>query len=132
MSKIVELYKDDAKDFTTDTLGIITPYRAQIATIRNAFEERFPELLNYISIDTVERYQGGARDIIIISLCTNKLSQLTSLVSLSEEGIDRKLNVAMTRAREQLIVVGNEEILQTNATYASLIQEAYKHEGQIT
>lgn len=132
VSRIVELYKVNAKDFTNDTLGIITPYRAQIATIRNAFEGSFPELLKFISIDTVERYQGGARDIIIISLCTNKLSQLTSLVSLSEEGIDRKLNVAMTRAREQLFVLGNEAILQTNATYASLIQEAYTQKDQIT
>jgi len=74
-----------------------------------------------ITIDTVERYQGGARDIIIISLSTNSLSQLQSLISLSDEGVDRKLNVALTRAREQLILLGNPELLEGNAIYRELI-----------
>lgn len=74
-----------------------------------------------ITIDTVERYQGGARDIILISLCTNAASQMETLVSLSEEGVDRKLNVALTRARERVVVLGNEDILMKNAVYKSLI-----------
>lgn len=125
VGKIDKLYRENKIPISKNTIGIITPYRAQIATIRKAFEEQIPKLLEYISIDTVERYQGGARDIIILSLCTNKLSQLSSLVSLSEEGIDRKLNVAMTRAREQLIILGNREILEVNKTYKALIKEAY-------
>jgi DNA replication ATP-dependent helicase Dna2 len=72
-------------------------------------------------VDTVERYQGGARDIIIISLCTNTLHQLNILSSLSDEGIDRKLNVALTRAREQLIILGNPELLAHSAIYRELI-----------
>jgi DNA replication ATP-dependent helicase Dna2 len=107
-------------------IGIITPYRAQIATIKSEFETVCPHLLDKITIDTVERYQGGARDIIILSLCTNRMSQLRSLVSLSKEGVDRKLNVAVTRAREQLIVIGNREILEGNETYQSLINSAFE------
>lgn len=122
---IEEIYKAEGKEIKTDSIGIITPYRAQIATIRKCFEENLAHLLELITVDTVERFQGGARDIIIVSLCTNRLSQLKSLVSLSDEGIDRKLNVAMTRAREQLIVIGNEEILSSNETYKSLIQSAF-------
>jgi len=121
---IESLYIHNGMNFTPSTLGIITPYRAQIAMIRQAFESRLPHLLPLVTIDTVERYQGGARDIILLSLCTNRLSQLRSLVSLSQEGIDRKLNVAMTRARERLIVFGNAEILQQNETYAALIEAA--------
>lgn len=123
---IERLYAENSIDITENTIGIITPYRAQIATIRKSFEEKIPHLLEKITIDTVERFQGGARDIIILSLCTNKLSQLKSLVSLSKEGIDRKLNVAMTRAREQLIVLGNKEILKSNETYLSLMNSAYE------
>lgn len=74
-----------------------------------------------ITIDTVERYQGGARDIILISLCTNAASQMETLVSLSEEGVDRKLNVALTRAREQVVVLGNEDLLSRNEVYRRLI-----------
>ena len=82
-----------------------------------------------LSIDTVERYQGGARDIIIISLCTNSVNQLTSLISVSDEGVDRKLNVALTRARKHLVIIGNPKILQTNSIYDSLIQ---KHQINIS
>ena len=121
---IEQIYLDNELLITKDSIGIITPYRAQIATIRKSFEEEIPHLLDLLTIDTVERYQGGARDIILLSLCTNKLSQLKSLVSLSKEGIDRKLNVAVTRAREQLIVLGNREILSTNETYSALMKTA--------
>ena len=79
--------------------------------------------LDHLTIDTVERYQGGARDIIIISLCTNKVSQMDALVSLSEEGVDRKLNVALTRARKHLVILGNPHILNINSIYASLIEQ---------
>jgi len=121
-----ELYAENDENIDTKSIGVITPYRAQIATIKSGFEKECPHLLNKITIDTVERYQGGARDIIILSLCTNRMSQLRSLVSLSKEGVDRKLNVAVTRAREQLIVLGNREILEGNETYRTLIDSAFE------
>jgi len=121
-----ELFEENIIEIDDRSIGVITPYRAQIATIKNEFEKSCPHLLDKITIDTVERYQGGARDIIILSLCTNRMSQLRSLVSLSKEGVDRKLNVAVTRAREQLIVIGNREILEGNETYQSLINSAFE------
>ena len=106
------------------SIGVITPYRAQIAQIQAALQSRNFDV-SKITIDTVERYQGGARDVILLSLCTNEASQLSSLVSLSEEGVDRKLNVALTRARRQLVVVGNAEILRGSEIYRKFI-DAYK------
>lgn len=105
------------------TIGVITPYRAQIAQIKDALLKDGCQ--EPITVDTVERYQGGARDIIIISLCTNRLSQLDALISRSTEGVDRKLNVALTRAREQVIIIGNEEILRYDETYSALIEHAF-------
>lgn len=106
---------------TPECIGIITPYRAQIALIKQAlFQLDIEEGL--ITVDTVERYQGGARRVIIISLCVNELGQLNTLVSLSSEGVDRKLNVAMTRAREHLILLGNEAILRKNHLYNEMIE----------
>ncbi len=103
------------------SIGVITPYRAQIARIRAELERRriAPEEL---TIDTVERYQGGARDVILISLCTNSLSALSSLISLSDDGVDRKLNVALTRAREHVVVLGNAELLRENGVYRELVE----------
>jgi DNA replication ATP-dependent helicase Dna2 len=102
-------------------IGIISPFRAQIAAIKTALEKQMPDVLGSINIDTVERYQGGARDIIIISLCVNRADQLTRLAALSREGIDRKLNVAVTRAREQLVIIGNKAILSQNPIYKELM-----------
>lgn len=114
------LYAHNDRVFSSESIGVITPYRAQIAQIKTALQER--ELSEEaITVDTVERYQGGARDIILISLCTNSSFQLLSLASLSDEGVDRKLNVALTRAREQVILLGNPDILRQNSVYAALI-----------
>ncbi|MEL6720631.1 MAG: C-terminal helicase domain-containing protein, partial [Bacteroidota bacterium] len=113
-------YQKNDRQLTENSIGIITPYRAQIAQIRDTLKDANIDL-NLLTIDTVERYQGGARDIILISLCTNSLSQLQSLVSLSDDGVDRKLNVALTRARTHLIVIGNEDLLQNDLTYRELM-----------
>lgn len=122
LKHLIDLYKVNNKNIDSDSIGIITPYRAQIAMIKKYMETLPVEVSNKITVDTVERYQGGARDVIIISFCVNKLSQLEALVSLSQEGIDRKLNVALTRAKEQVILIGNNEHLSKNKVYNSLIQ----------
>lgn len=116
-----EIYQCNNRPFHAGSIGIITPYRAQIAQIRKSLEDAALDP-DGLTIDTVERYQGGARDVIIISLCTNHLSQLASLVSESGEGVDRRLNVALTRAREQLILMGNPEVLKGNVVYAELME----------
>ena len=102
------------------SLGIITPWRAQIAQLRQTIADAGldPE---EVTIDTVERYQGGARDIILISCCVHSAAQLAKLVNLSAEGVDRKLNVALTRAREQLIMLGNPEVLGEDERYRAFM-----------
>ena len=122
INSFIRLYKEQNKEWHNGSLGVITPYRAQIAMISQQIEEEVDSSVkDLITVDTVERYQGGARDIIIISLCTNRMDQLERLVSMSYEGVDRKLNVALTRARERIFILGHEEILQSNQTYSELI-----------
>lgn len=100
------------------TLGIIVTYRHQIAAIREALPD--------ISIDTVERYQGSQRDVIIFDVGVTRQYQLDFLTASTftdDEGqvVDRKLNVALTRARKQMLVVGNATILRQNQLYRQLI-----------
>lgn len=107
------------------TVGVIVPYRNQIAMIRKEIEKLgIPELLD-VSIDTVERYQGSQRDVIIYSFTIQNYYQLDFLTGncFVEDGhvIDRKLNVAITRARKQMIITGNPQILSGNALFKSLI-----------
>ncbi|MEP6646171.1 MAG: AAA domain-containing protein, partial [Saprospiraceae bacterium] len=110
------------------TIGVITPFRAQIAAILHLAHQQNVSLKN-VTVDTVERYQGGARDIIIMSCAANSTQNLARIVSLNEEGVDRKLNVAVTRAKQQFILLGNESILKTQNAYKALIGMAasYPH-----
>jgi DNA replication ATP-dependent helicase Dna2 len=105
--------------FHAQSIGIITPFRAQIAAIHRYLPD---DLRTVVSVDTVERYQGSERDIIIISFAVNYPTQLRSIQSLSSDGtIDRKLNVALTRARQRLIVLGAEEVLTKHEIFAKFI-----------
>ena len=109
------------------TVGVIVPYRNQIAMIRKEIARLgIPELLA-ISIDTVERYQGSERDCIIYSFTIQRPYQLDFLTSntFEEDGatIDRKLNVALTRAREQMFLIGNPGLLGMNPVFQQMMDE---------
>ncbi|MGN1255657.1 MAG: AAA domain-containing protein, partial [Bacteroidaceae bacterium] len=110
------------------SIGVIVPYRNQISAIRNAIDHYGISQLHNISIDTVERFQGSQRDYIIYGFTIQHRWQLTFLSSntFMEDGawIDRKLNVAMTRARLQLTLIGNPELLAHNTTFLHLMNFA--------
>ena len=122
----VRIYEDHQADFDESrTLGIITPYRSQIALIKKEIESLGIPALNRILVDTVERFQGSERDVIIYSFCVNYPYQLKFLSNLTEEEgvlIDRKLNVALTRARKQMFITGVSELLERNPLYKSLLK----------
>lgn len=109
------------------TVGVIVPYRNQIAMVRKEIEKTGISQLMQVDVDTVERYQGSQRDVIIYSFTVQNRYQLDFLTANSFlEGhawIDRKLNVALTRARKQLIVLGNEEVLSANPLFKLLIDD---------
>ena len=115
-----------ADHFDADhSIGVIVTYRYQIAQIRQEMKKvGIPALLD-ISIDTVERYQGSQRDVIIYSIGAQSAADLEFLTSqcFEEAGrvIDRKLNVAMTRAREQLLMTGNADVLRRNDIFNELL-----------
>ena len=118
---------------TSMTLGIIVPFRGQITQIRRALAARHIPDYEAITIDTVERYQGSQRDIILFSTTVSAPWQLpilsqpietTALVatpSVKPFLLDRKLNVAITRARHQFILVGNLSLLRTCPPYRTFI-----------
>lgn len=123
---VVKIYQLTKSTFDPlQTVGVIVPYRNQIAEVRNCIQSYGVPALRDITIDTVERYQGSQRDYIIYGFTIQKYYQLEFLTSQSfvEEGsiIDRKLNVAMTRAREHLIMIGNPALLSRNYVFRQLI-----------
>ena len=120
VEQILDIYKNNNLQIKEDTIGIITTFRAQIARIRHELEKRGIDP-GKITIDTVERYQGSARDIIIFSMSVNSVNRLENIVSIDQSGIDRKLNVVVTRARQQFIILGNKDIISSNPLYSKLI-----------
>lgn len=123
-SAVYRQYKATAGFDSLQTLGVITPYRSQIALIKKEIAELGIPDLNGILIDTVERFQGSERDVIIYSFCVNRAYQLKFLANLTEEGgalIDRKLNVALTRARKQMFITGVPSLLKLNPIYRRLL-----------
>ena len=122
----VRIYESNQKSFDESrTLGIITPYRSQIALIKKEIETLGIPALNRILVDTVERFQGSERDVIIYSCCINSYYQLKFVSNLTEEDgvlIDRKLNVALTRARKQMFITGVPKFLESSPLYQSLLK----------
>jgi DNA replication ATP-dependent helicase Dna2 len=84
-------------------LGIISPYRRQNNVIQQALVKRDPQLAGDIRVDTVDRFQGGEKEIVLISL-TNSNAQAT-IGRLHAEW--RRMNVAISRARRTLVLVGD-------------------------
>ncbi|MBQ9637604.1 MAG: AAA family ATPase [Prevotella sp.] len=126
LKKVFLEYEQRRGGFSPDkTVGVIVPYRNQIATIRRELERLGIPALQRVSIDTVERYQGSQRDVIIYATTVTRPYQLDFLCAntFEEDGhlIDRKLNVAVTRARCRLVVVGHEPTLRQAPLYASLL-----------
>ncbi len=132
--EVVKAIKEAGENFDPlKTVGVIVPYRNQIAAVRQAINEELNEeysSLNQITIDTVERYQGSQRDVIIYGFTVQYQYQLKFLSSatftdpVSGALIDRRLNVALTRAKKKEIIVGNPDILCHNEIFKRLI-EAY-------
>lgn len=100
-------------------VGIISPYRAQVQLLRQMIRksEFFRPFRRLLSVNTVDGFQGQERDIVIISLVrSNQEGQIGFLSDL------RRMNVAMTRARMKLIIMGNAETLSHTRFYKELYE----------
>ncbi len=106
-----------SENITGSGIGVISPFKAQCALIRRMIEPFNKD--NGILVDTVERFQGSERDIIITSFVVGDAGGLKFLEE--NDALNRKLNVTITRACKKLILVGNRRILTKDAVYAELI-----------
>ena len=100
-------------------IGIISPYRAQVQYLRQLVkrDDQLKPLRHLISINTVDGFQGQERDIIIISLVrSNEQGQIGFLRDL------RRMNVAITRARMKLIIMGDSETMTKHPFYHKLYE----------
>ena len=80
-----------------------------------------------IVVDTVERYQGSEKDIIIMSCALSRKEELIYKPQTYDNKVDRKLNVAVSRAKEQFILCGDKALLNCSTHYSQLLSKL-KHE----
>ncbi|HNP06396.1 MAG TPA: AAA domain-containing protein [Cyclobacteriaceae bacterium] len=101
------------------SIGIITPYSAQVAILLSLAEEtpHLNEIASLISINTVDAFQGQERDVIAISLVrSNDSGEIGFLNDI------RRTNVAITRARKKVIIIGDSSTLYANPFYNELVE----------
>jgi DNA replication ATP-dependent helicase Dna2 len=112
--------KSDNKD--DSIVGVISPFRLQCSLI----QKKLPDNLNAIvTVDTVEKFQGSQREFIVISMALNNiylLDKTQSSTIIDGQEIDRKLNVAITRAKSHVVILGNSQILSHSPVYSRLIE----------
>ncbi|KAI0061699.1 hypothetical protein BV25DRAFT_1948064, partial [Artomyces pyxidatus] len=103
-------------------VGVVSMYRAQIVELRRAFEQRFgAEILSQVDFNTVDGFQGQEKDVIILS-CVRAGPGLQSVGFLSDM---RRMNVALTRARASLFVLGHCPTLErSDETWKQIISDA--------
>jgi DNA replication ATP-dependent helicase Dna2 len=98
------------------SIGVVSPFRAQVVLLRQMLDGVG------VSVDTVERFQGGERDVMILSFVRSRGSGFVF--------DDRRLNVAITRARRKLILVGHPELFEKSRySWISTFTETRKTVG---
>ena len=100
-------------------IGIISPYKAQVGLLKDQFDDAFreeDELISKVAINTVDSFQGQERDIIYISLVRS--NEKGEIGFLSDT---RRMNVAMTRAKKKLVVIGDSGTIGQHEFYEQFL-----------
>ncbi|XP_070766164.1 putative helicase mov-10-B.2 [Enoplosus armatus] len=109
-------------------IGIIAPYRKQVQKIRKALEKVGKDLtfkdMNKLKVGSVEEFQGQERRVIMVSTVRSSPNyvEIDKQFNLGFVKNEKRFNVAVTRAKALLIVVGNPRVLNTDPTWGRFIQ----------
>ena len=108
------------------TVGLISPYRAQVRRMKELLAEGNFEAIRAIeellTVDSIDAFQGQERDVIVISLVrSNPDGEIGFLADI------RRMNVALTRAKRKLIVIGDSSTLSSNSFYQDFLDYVEKN-----
>jgi DNA replication ATP-dependent helicase Dna2 len=108
VAEVVRAYREAG--VPAGDVGVIAPFRAQVAEL----DRRLPE----VAVDTVDRFQGSSKEVIVVSFVATE----TLEGPIFEDY--RRINVAMTRAKKSLVLVGDADALGTDPVYARMVEWA--------
>ncbi len=133
--KLQASFKDVTSDSDTPTIGILSPYREQVNYLEELFQpefalkspnqradQAFAESTMPITLNTIDGFQGQERDVIYISLVRSNTRH--DIGFLSDY---RRMNVAMTRARKLLVVIGDSATIGNNPFYKQFLDYCAEH-----
>ncbi|KAL9247212.1 hypothetical protein vseg_020667 [Gypsophila vaccaria] len=131
------LQKRHPSEFVGERIGIITPYKSQLSLLRSRFSSAFgSSISSEMEFNTVDGFQGREVDILIFSTVrsseTCPSGQRVNSSSIGFVADVRRMNVALTRARLSLWVLGNTRTLEKNADWAALVKDARKRNLVVT
>ncbi|XP_048504294.1 uncharacterized protein LOC104908674 isoform X3 [Beta vulgaris subsp. vulgaris] len=123
------LQKRYPSEFVGERIGIITPYKSQLSLLRSRFSNAFGSSISSdMEFNTVDGFQGREVDILLLSTVrssdTYSVVPKTNSSSIGFVADIRRMNVALTRARLSLWILGNARTLQKNSDWAALLKDA--------
>lgn len=117
IDKALEIATRLADEYPTISIGIVTPFKSQAEKMHSKIGRLPGEVKNRITASTVHKFQGDERDVMIYSLVVTSNSPSTK-INWIDEGAPNLVNVAVTRARQALYVVGNKSYVRAHSTPA--------------
>ncbi|KAK0204297.1 P-loop containing nucleoside triphosphate hydrolase protein [Desarmillaria ectypa] len=122
-----ELLGDTKLKLTVDDIGVIAPYHAQVRRIRKSLEK----IAAGIQVGSVEEFQGQERKVIIISTVrsSTEFVEFDLRHTLGFVANPRRFNVAVTRAKALLVIIGDPTVLSLDPLWRSFLNYVYKHGG---
>jgi superfamily I DNA and/or RNA helicase len=113
-ARLLRLHFDQLAPDTSLSVGVISPYRAQVELLQETFAD-----VSQVSVNTIDSFQGQERDVIYMSLVrSNPKSEIGFLKDY------RRMNVAMTRARKKLVIIGDSATLGNDRFYGDFLSYA--------
>ncbi|GLJ29187.1 hypothetical protein SUGI_0575620 [Cryptomeria japonica] len=128
--EIVKKVKDDKRNSVTGKdIGVITPYRQQVVKLRKAFGQKN---LSDVKVGSVEQFQGDERTVIIISTVRSSYKEEYDMkFNLGFIGNPKRFNVAITRAKSLLVVVGNPYVLSKDIYWNELLEYCISNKSYV-
>lgn len=129
LSGFVEELKKKFKPENFPSIAVISPYKQQVTILKEQIEHT-PDLqgiLAHISVNTIDSFQGQERDIVYISLTRSNAEGAIGFLSDI-----RRMNVAMTRARKKLVVIGDSATLASSSFYTDFITYSQEIGGYLS
>ena len=119
----------NSRGISFPTIAVISPYRHQVEILKERITS-YPELMErkeFISVNTIDSFQGQERDVVYISLTRSNSDAVIGFLSEI-----RRINVAMTRARKKLVIVGDSATISQFGFYGDLIAYAQSVSGYVS